>query len=83
MVAATATLPPLTKADKAHGYRLGCEGYLTADEAAKHSGVSTRTVRRWCDEKWVRFYKLDPKEPKSAVRICRHSLDKFLASREQ
>lgn len=82
-MATTTTEPPMTKADRKAGYRLGCEGYLTVAEAAAKAGMSTKTVRRWIEAGVVRSFKTDPTNPNSHVRVCGRSLDEFLGSREQ
>ena len=81
MVATARVNTPISKADKKHGYRMGCEGYMTIADAAAHVSVSKKTVTRWLQAGYVQHVKMDPKVPKSAVRVCRRSLDEFLATR--
>lgn len=65
---------PISRSDRQHGYRIGCEGWATKKEAAELLGRSERTVERLTDRGKLRAYKLDGDSDQSRVSICRRSL---------
>ena len=68
----------------AGGYPIGCDGWLTIKEAARLMGVSDRTVERRIKARSIRAYgtAAEP-DARGGVRVCRRSVDIFIAGRER
>ena len=85
--AAPVMLPstPITKADRAAGYRLGCEGWADMNESADMLGVSTRTVERRIEAGVLRAFKTGEAvgDRRSGVRVCRRSVAEYIGRREK
>lgn len=79
---ATAKTQPLsTPDDRSWGYRFGCDGVVTKREACRLLGdVHERTLYRRIAERVLRKGYAKPNQKRSGLRICRRSIEDYLAA---
>lgn len=77
----------LTASDEQYGYRYGCEGIISIQGAAKFIGVHENTIRRLCNDGFLRKgkrpYGTENKEKLKRVVVCRRSLREYVESTEE